>query len=113
MNRDSLLYAVLIVAVCAVCTMLTRLLPFLLFGGKRPVPKTVEYLGKVLPPTIIAALVVFCLKNVDFLHGIHGIAEIISIFVAAVLHKIKGNALLSIGVSTVLYMVLIRILPNI
>lgn len=104
------LYAVLIIAVCALCTMLTRVIPFIVFGRKGTVPKTIEYLGKVLPPTIIASLVIFCVKNVDFLGGNHGIAEIISIFVAGALHAFKGNALLSIGASTVLYMVLIRVI---
>jgi len=102
--------ALLIVAVCALCTMLTRVLPFVVFGGNKPVPKVVTYLGKVLPPTIIATLVVFCVRNVDFLHGSHGIAEIIAVATAALLHWFKGNTLLSIGVSTVLYMVLLRLI---
>ncbi len=107
MNTDTHLYAALIIAVCAVCTMLTRALPFMVFGGKRKVPKTIEYLGKVLPPTIIATLVIYCLRGVDFFkEANHGIDEIIGVAAAAVLHALFGNALLSIGASTVLYMVL-------
>ncbi len=114
MDTQTHFYAFLIIAVCAVCTMLTRALPFMIFGGKRKVPKTVEYLGKVLPPTIIATLVIYCIRNVDFVNSSsHGIAEIIGIVVAGVLHAIKGNALLSIGVSTVLYMVLVRNMDSI
>ncbi len=109
MNTQTDFYAFLIIAVCAVCTMLTRAVPFMIFGGKRKVPKTVEYLGKVLPPTIIATLVIYCIRNVDFIKSsTHGLAEIIGILTAGVLHAVKGNALLSIGVSTVLYMVLLR-----
>ena len=101
---------VLVIGVCAVCTMLTRALPFMIFGGSRQVPKVVTYLGKVLPPTIIATLVIFCLRNVDFLSGSHGIAEIIGIFTAGILHALFKNSFISIGAATVLYMVLIRII---
>ncbi len=107
--NDKTIYAVAIIAVCALSTALTRFIPFLLFGGKRKVPAIVDYLGKVLPPTVIATLVIFCLRNVHFLSGSHGIPELIAVAFAAVLHYIKGNTLLSIGLSTVLYMVLIRI----
>ena len=44
----------LVIAVCAVCTMLTRAIPFLVFRDANKVPKTVLYLGKVLPPAVIA-----------------------------------------------------------
>ncbi len=101
---------VLVIAVCAVCTMLTRALPFIIFGGNRPVPKIVTYLGKVLPPTIIATLVIFCLRNVDFASGNHGICEILGILTAGVLHYFFRNSFVSIGVATVAYMVLIRVL---
>jgi len=102
-------YAILIIAVCAVCTAFTRFLPFIFFGNSRKVPAIIDYLGKVLPATVIATLVIFCLKNVDFLSGSHGLPELIAVSFAAVLHYVKGNTLLSIGLSTVLYMVLVRL----
>jgi len=102
-------YAITIIAVCAVSTAFTRFLPFLLFGNSKKVPAIIDYLGKVLPPTVIATLVVYCIRNTDFLSGSHGLPELISIAFAAILHYIKGNTLLSIGLSTVLYMVLIRL----
>ena len=41
--------AILIVAVTALVTIAVRFLPFAVFG-KRPLPRAVVYLGRVLPP---------------------------------------------------------------
>ena len=101
---------VLVISVCAVCTMLTRAIPFLVFRDADKVPKTVLYLGKVLPPAVIATLVIFALRNTDFLTGSHGLPEIIGVLTAGVLHWIFRNSFVSIGISTVLYMVLLHIL---
>ena len=101
---------ILVIGVCAVCTMLTRAIPFLVFRDANKVPKTVLYLGKVLPPAVIATLVIFALRNTDFLTGSHGLPEIIGVLAAGILHWIFRNSFVSIGISTVLYMVLLHIL---
>lgn len=88
--------SVLIVAVAAAATFLTRVIPFAAFG-KRKIPQTVDYLGRILPPAIIATLVVYCLRNVDFISGYHGAAEIIAVAVICVLHLWRRNTLLSVG----------------
>ena len=54
------------IAVMSAVTFLTRALPFLLFDRGEHPPKIVLYLGKVLPPAIIAMLIVYCLKGVSF-----------------------------------------------
>ena len=101
--------ALITIGILAVITLLIRALPFILFKGSRPVPKFVTYLGKVLPYALIAMLVVYCLKDVSFAEGgTYGIPEAISIIVVALLHKIKHNMLLSIGIGTVLYMILVQ-----
>ncbi len=92
----------------AVCTFATRVAPFLLFNGKKPIPKIIHYLGDMLPPAVIALLVVYCLKNVSFTSAPHGAPEFISILAVALLHIWKRNNLLSIGTGTVLYMFLIQ-----
>jgi len=102
------LESVAVILVCAVATFATRALPHLLFNEKRRVPPIIEYLGEILPPAIIAVLVIYCLKDVSFLSGNHGLPEIISIVVVITLHWWKNNTLLSIGGGTVLYMILIR-----
>ena len=55
--------ALLIIAVTALFTFLTRAVPFLFFGGKKLL-RPGFYFGRVLPPAIIAILVIYCLRNI-------------------------------------------------
>ena len=89
-------------------TVLTRFLPFLLFPEGKKTPQFVLYLGKVLPGAIFGMLVVYCLRNVQWLGGSHGLPEILSIVLIAVLHTWKTQTLLSIAGGTVCYMVLVQ-----
>ena len=57
------------IALCALATVLTRALPFMLFPASRPAPKWVTYLGQVLPAAVFGLLVVYCLRNVDVRHS--------------------------------------------
>ena len=96
------------IAVMAVVTFLTRALPFLLFDRGDHPPKLVLYLGRVLPPAIIAMLIVYCLKGVAFT-TLGGWAPPLAAGLAAVLlHLWKGNDLISIFGATVFYMVLVQ-----
>lgn len=99
--------SLIIIAVMAVVTMSLRFLPFLLFSGHTP--KFILYLGEVLPYSVMAMLVVYCLKGTDFLGGSHGLPEIISILLVVLLHKWKHNTLLSILGGTICYMLLIQL----
>ena len=101
-------YSAVLVAVIVAVTQLTRFLPFLLFGGKKQPHKAVLYLGRVLPCAIMGMLVVYCLRNVTPLAAPYGIPELIGVVLAVVLHVWKRNTMLSIGVSTVAYMVLVQ-----
>ena len=89
-------------------TVITRFLPFVLFPDSRPVPKIVEYLGRTLPAAMMGLLVVYCLRNVDIAAASHGLPELIALAVVTGLHLWKGNVLLSIGVGTAVYMVLVQ-----
>ncbi|MDD7130738.1 MAG: AzlD domain-containing protein, partial [Firmicutes bacterium] len=60
-------YIIMVCAVMAIVTLLLRAMPFILFDHGDRTPKWILYLGKVLPPAIMSMLVVFCLRNVDFL----------------------------------------------
>ena len=51
---------------------------------------------------------VYCLKNVGWVTGTHGVPELLCIALTAVLHVWKHNNLLSIGVGTAAYMILIQ-----
>lgn len=99
----------LIIVVVAITTFATRVIPFLFFPKGKEIPKTIQYLGKVLTPAVIGMLVVYCLKNTAIVTAPYGIPELIAVVTVVALHLWKRNNLLSIGVGTVLYMVLIQV----
>ena len=101
-------YPAAVIAVMAAVTLLTRALPFLLFdrGGKPP--ETVLYLGRVLPPAVIAMLVVYCLRGVELSTVSGWLPQAIAVAAVVGLHKWKHNTLLSIFGGTLLYMVLVQ-----
>lgn len=102
-------HAVAAIAVMAVVTFLTRALPFLLFGRGNRVPAVITYLGKYLPPAVIAMLIVYCLRDVSFSSASGWAPALIASAAVVALHLWKKNNLLSIVGGTVLYMVLVQI----
>ena len=100
--------AIAAIAVMAIVTFLTRVLPFLLFDRGESPPKLVLYLGRVLPPAIIAMLVVYCLRGVSFAAPGGWVPQLLCVAVVAALHLWKHNNLLSIFGGTILYMVLVQ-----
>ena len=101
-------HAVLLIAVSALVTALIRFAPFLVFRGGRETPAVILRLGKLLPCAVMAMLVVYCLRNVDIAAAPHGLPELIALAAVTALHLWKRNVLLSIGVGTALYMVLVQ-----
>ena len=101
-----MMHGAILVAVMAAATMLLRFLPFLVF--RKRTPKYIVYLGRVLPPAALGLLVVYCLKDVSFLTGSHGLPELIAMAAVTGLHVWKRNLLLSIAVGTILYMLLVQ-----
>ena len=93
---------------CVVGTMLTRFLPFLVFRSKRPTPRYIQYLGRVLPGAIFAMLIIYCLRDVSLLQGSHGLPELIAIAATVGLHLWKRQMLLSIAGGTICYMLLVQ-----
>jgi len=118
--------AIASIAVMAVVTFLTRALPFLLFDRGESPPRLVLYLGRVLPPAVIAMLIIYCMRSPavavspDLTAGMAGwLAAVVSFFVGwapqliagvvvVILHIWKHNDLLSIFGGTILYMVLVQ-----
>lgn len=100
--------AIASIGVMAVVTFLTRALPFLLFDHGDHPPKIILYLGRVLPPAIIAMLIIYCLKGVSFVSPAGWVPSLAAGLAAVVLHLWKGNDLISIFGATVLYMVLVQ-----
>lgn len=110
--------SLILVAVAAVVTFLLRAIPFWIFGGKKNMPEGIRKVADLLPAAIMAVLVVYCIK--DSLYGIRTISEesvvtLISTIVALAsvigVHLWKRKTLISIATGTLIYMVLIRILP--
>lgn len=100
--------SILIIAVCAVCTIAERALPFAVFGS-RPVPPVIRYLGKILPMAIMATLVVYCLRGISFAAAAAFVPELISLAVVAALHLWKRSTFLSIVGGTACYMLLVQL----
>ena len=90
-----MLHSVAIIAVAAIVTLIIRAVPFVAFDGKREVPETVS--GSILG------------TGINLFTGSHGIPELLSIAVVALLHIWKKNTLLSIAVGTILYMILVQV----
>lgn len=99
---------ILTIALCALGTMATRFLPFAIFSDQRPTPAYIRYLGKVLPGAVFGLLIVYCLRDVNFSAGTHGLPELAAIAVTACLHLWKRKMLLSIAGGTICYMLLIQ-----
>ena len=97
-----------LVAVMAVVTFLTRALPFLLFGRGGEPPKVVLYLGRFLPPAVIAMLIVYCYRGTTFAEPGGWLPGLIAGLAVVVLHVWKKNNMLSIVGGTVLYMALVQ-----
>ena len=96
------------IAVMAGVTFLTRFLPFLLFDRGESPPRIVLYLGRVLPPAIIAMLIIYCLRGVSFASPGGWVPQLLCVAAVVALHLWKHNNLLSIFGGTVLYMVLVQ-----
>lgn len=105
MNSD-----MMIIITVALGTMLTRVLPFIIFNDSNKNPALISYLSKVLPYSIMAMLVVYCLKDIDFFNSNHGLPEIIAIFVTIIVHLFKNNTLLSIIAGTASYMICVQLI---
>ena len=105
---DNWIYPLSVIAVTGLVTFLLRAFPFLLFSGK-PLPETMRYLGMALPPAIMTVLVIYCLRDTQFLQYPYGIPEIAASLLTIFLQYKRKNMYLSIIAGTFTYMILIRI----
>ncbi len=102
-------HAALIILVMGLVTFGTRILPVLIFGRGEKVPGFILYLGDVVPYTAMGLLIVYCLKNTPVLDSPHGIPEAIALAAVALSYLWKRNAILSVILGTVLYMLLVQV----
>lgn len=101
-------HSLVLILVMAVMSFLMRSLPFIVFS-KGKIPKFILYLGEVLPGAIMGMLVIYCFKSTVVTSFPFGLPELIATAVVVGLHLWKKNVLLSIGIGTVLYMVLVQV----
>ncbi len=99
----------LVIGICALATMTTRFLPFLLFRPGKEMPPAARYLGRALPAAVFALLIVYCLKDVSFLLGTRGVPELAASAVTAAVHLRRRNMMLSMTAGTFCYMFLIQV----
>lgn len=104
------LHSLLIVLVAAWTTIVTRAFPFVLLRN-RPLSPFLRYLGAILPSAIIVILLVYCLRASFGLPLTDAMQEKNGAQRQEGRQRFHHNMLLSIGGATVLYMVLLRLLP--
>lgn len=101
-------HSLLLIAVMSLVTMFTRFLPFIVFRNADKTPKILLYLGRVLPGAIMGMLIIYCFRSTAVFSWPFALPEIIASGVVVGLYLWKKNILLSVGVGTVLYMVLVQ-----
>jgi branched-subunit amino acid transport protein AzlD len=86
-------------------TMLTRFIPFIAFRPGKPTPKYILYLGKVLPASVFALLVVYCLRHIHSFSA-DSLAQVAGVAFTILIHVWKRNMMWSIAAGTLCYMLL-------
>ncbi|TLD97297.1 branched-chain amino acid transporter AzlD [Helicobacter jaachi] len=100
------LHSALLILVIGLNTLLSRFLPFIIFA--KSTPKSILFLGKVLPSAIMAMLIVYCFKDTDIAHSPYGLNELIAFMVVSLVHIAFKIAVLSIVCGTIAYMILVQ-----
>lgn len=88
-----------------------RLLPFTIFRNPDSLPKSIVYIGQVLPFSVITMLIVFCFRDVLWDYR-QLLLRLLACIMVVILQVKWHNMLLSIGGGTVVYMILIRIVSE-
>ncbi|MBU0924269.1 AzlD domain-containing protein [bacterium] len=97
------------IAVMSVVNYFTRFFPFLFFR-KNDLPPYILFIEKYFPSVIMTILIVYTLKDVDFVLFPYGLKELGGIIFTAALHLTLKNYLISIFAGTIFYMVLVQYL---
>lgn len=102
-------HTLLLIGVIAFVTLILRAAPFILFRSGHT-PAIVTYLGRVMPPAVIGMLVVYCFSSIDFTDWRAFTPALVAALIVILLHVWKRNSLISIGVGTVAYMLMIQLI---
>lgn len=104
------LHTLLLILVTALVTIGLRALPFAALGRGGQPPALVRRLGTRLPPAVMAILVVYCLRGMEFSAPAGWMPAAAASLAVVALHLWRRSTLLSIAGGTVLYMLLLRCL---
>lgn len=97
--------ALLATLVAALVIFATRLFPFALFSKREP-PPILRFIEKYIPPMIMAILLIYCLKDVNFTAHPFGLPQLIALIVTVASYLWKGNSMVSIFGGTIVFMLL-------
>lgn len=100
---------ILAIAVMSLVNIFTRAFPFLFFT-KKELPKSLLFIEKFFPATIMTILIFYSIKDIDFLVYPYGLKELLGIIVTIILHLSLKNYLISIFFGTIFYMGMIQYL---
>lgn len=98
----------IIIAIAALGTAVTRFLPFVIFKSGKKTPPFLEYIGKALPPAVFGMLVVYCMKGITFASPVGWLPELIGVAIVVCLHLCFRKMLLSIAGGTLSYILLVN-----
>lgn len=97
------------IAVISAVTIALRAAPFLVLNRFTDTP-VLRLLGTVMPPGVMAVLVVYSVSSVDFSQASHAAPVVLGIGATAAIHHWRRNPLLSILAGTATYVLLLRLL---
>ena len=104
-----------LIIVCALATFATRVVPFVALSRQADHPLII-HLGRYLPPAVMLILVIYALRDLrpltptlTFNSGANGVPLIVASLMVAALHLWRRNALLSIGLGTASYMLMVQL----
>jgi branched-subunit amino acid transport protein AzlD len=101
--------SIILIATATAATLLARSAPFI-FLDKHRSNKYIVYLGKVLPFSIIGLLMIYSVKEINFMATPFALPEIIAITATALIHRFFRNNLISIGLGTAIYLIIVNII---
>lgn len=104
-------YAAVMIAAGGVILFGLRALPFLLFGGK-PLGGAMKYWSAVLAPASIGMLVLYCLKDVNYL-PLHVCPEFYAVTLVALLQWYCRQMWLSVCAGTIFYILIQPMLASV
>ena len=109
MDTSISISAAIIATICSALIIFSeRAFPFVLFSKKEP-PAFIKFIERYIPPMVMAALLVYCLKDISLCKEQIMPVEFIALTITVLLHLWKRNSLVSIFSGTFAYMMLQKI----